>query len=335
MKKSLLVLSLILAIGFNFSSYSQDCSDLFFSEYVEGSSQNKAMEIYNPTNQTISLSDYVIKRYKNGNSTPDTEFRFANSEGPTSIEPYGTIIITNGQLVPNDFGSVSQDLYDLGDFHGTGDHATCPFYFNGNDAMTLEKISDGSAVDLFGAIGLGSAIADAEGWTNITNETITYGNAQEYYIQNYIVGAEVYWLSWTSNHSLIRKSTVKKGITANPSEFNVGLEWDTLTGGQDKWENLGQHECDCQTNSINENFRTEKMYFFPNPVTNGQFTIKASSHIEKVEIVNIIGQVVYTQKNAPKRGDILITWNGAKQGLYVVRVVLSDKRELSKKILIK
>ena len=44
----------------------QECSELFFSEYVEGSSQNKALEIYNPTNQIIDLSNYTIERFSNG-----------------------------------------------------------------------------------------------------------------------------------------------------------------------------------------------------------------------------------------------------------------------------
>ena len=46
------------------------CTDLFFSEYIEGSSNNKALEIYNPTNQEIDLSAYSISRYSNGSSIP-------------------------------------------------------------------------------------------------------------------------------------------------------------------------------------------------------------------------------------------------------------------------
>lgn len=43
--------------------YAQPCSDLFISEYVEGSYNNKAIEIYNPTNQPVNLSDYQLVRY--------------------------------------------------------------------------------------------------------------------------------------------------------------------------------------------------------------------------------------------------------------------------------
>lgn len=42
---------------------------LFFSEYIEGSSNNKALEIYNPTSETLDLSDYMVLRSNNGNAT--------------------------------------------------------------------------------------------------------------------------------------------------------------------------------------------------------------------------------------------------------------------------
>ncbi len=35
-------------------------ADLIFSEYVEGSSNNKALEIYNTTEESIELSNYRI-----------------------------------------------------------------------------------------------------------------------------------------------------------------------------------------------------------------------------------------------------------------------------------
>jgi hypothetical protein len=45
---------------------STGCTELFFSEYIEGSSNNKAIEIYNPTASAVSLANYSIKRFNNG-----------------------------------------------------------------------------------------------------------------------------------------------------------------------------------------------------------------------------------------------------------------------------
>ncbi|MCD4818103.1 MAG: choice-of-anchor J domain-containing protein [Candidatus Cloacimonetes bacterium] len=41
-------------------------SDLFFSEYIEGSSNNKAIEIFNGTGGSVDISDYTVKRANNG-----------------------------------------------------------------------------------------------------------------------------------------------------------------------------------------------------------------------------------------------------------------------------
>ena len=41
-------------------SMAQDCSELFISEYAEGWSNNKAIEIYNPTGADIDLSRTLL-----------------------------------------------------------------------------------------------------------------------------------------------------------------------------------------------------------------------------------------------------------------------------------
>ena len=40
--------------------------DLFFSEYIEGSSYNKALDIYNPTDSLVDLSQYQLWQISNG-----------------------------------------------------------------------------------------------------------------------------------------------------------------------------------------------------------------------------------------------------------------------------
>ena len=55
MKKILLSILFLSTISFG-----QDCSQLFFSEYVEGWSNNKALEIYNPTGEEIDLSSTLF-----------------------------------------------------------------------------------------------------------------------------------------------------------------------------------------------------------------------------------------------------------------------------------
>jgi len=49
------------------------CTDLFISEYIEGSNNNKALEIYNPTEQAINLSGYAIGRFSNGSTNSSSD----------------------------------------------------------------------------------------------------------------------------------------------------------------------------------------------------------------------------------------------------------------------
>ena len=46
------------------------CTELFISEYVEGTSNNKAIEIYNPTAFEVDLSGYRVETWNNGSSAP-------------------------------------------------------------------------------------------------------------------------------------------------------------------------------------------------------------------------------------------------------------------------
>jgi hypothetical protein len=63
----------ILLAGLAFSlSVSAQCTEPFFSEYGEGSSSNKYMEIYNPSNASLDLSAYSIFVIVNGGTATNS-----------------------------------------------------------------------------------------------------------------------------------------------------------------------------------------------------------------------------------------------------------------------
>jgi predicted extracellular nuclease len=106
--------------------------DLFFSEYVEGSSNNKAIELYNPTASAVDLSLYTVRLYANGVTTP------TNSQALTGSLPAGGVLVLANASAAAAFkpaGTV------------TGSVAN----FNGDDALTLEK--SGAVIDRFGQLG--------------------------------------------------------------------------------------------------------------------------------------------------------------------------------------
>src|SRR5690625_2199589 len=137
MRKILLVCGLMLG---GVVAAQEECSELFISEYVEGWSNNKALEIYNPTDQPIDLSEYVVVRYSNGAG-------FASSANAVqlsgTIQPYDVYVVVLDKRDPDGTG---QEAPVWDELQAKADGFYCPnyntsnaMYFNGNDAMTLEK----------------------------------------------------------------------------------------------------------------------------------------------------------------------------------------------------
>ena len=127
--------------------------ELFISEYIEGSSNNKALELYNPTGGDLDLSNYRVLVYSNG-ATETTNI--------TSL---------SGTLASGDvFVIYNNSADDL--IKAVGDIAGSATYFNGDDTVVLEKTTDGGttweAIDVFGVLGEdpGSSWAVGTGATN-------------------------------------------------------------------------------------------------------------------------------------------------------------------------
>jgi hypothetical protein len=256
MKK--LVLSILITSSLN--SFAQ-CTELFFSEYVEGSGNNKAIEIYNPTNVSVNLSTYVFARYSNGNGSISDQTTLSGT-----IAPFDVVVLANGQTT-GDSTSPPCDpaLQALADLL---DHAyPAPTYMNGNDALAL--IKSGTTVDIFGKIGEDPVTA----WTDVYPYT-TAGGGQ--------------WI--TKDHTMIRNRDVKQGVTLSPPAFNPFAEYDTLP--ENTWTQLGRHTCDCGTIGIIEN-DLPTVAVYPNPsISNQQITVSSSAEISAVEIYNLQGQKV-------------------------------------------
>jgi predicted extracellular nuclease len=93
----------LLLSGFALSAYltiNAQCNELFISEYVEGTGNDKAIEIYNPTNGPINLSSYVLARYSNGSATIADSLHLVGT-----IAAHGTFVIVNGQTTVQSGGT--------------------------------------------------------------------------------------------------------------------------------------------------------------------------------------------------------------------------------------
>ncbi len=130
---------------------------------------------------------------------------------------------------------------------------------------------------------------------------------------------------WTKDHSLQRKPGVKFGVTSNPTLFNVKLEWDSLP--ENNFTNVGIHACDCKPVGINENVKSMTLKVFPNPSNGNEIAFFSDKFITSINIVNAIGQIVYTKTANEKT--VVVKNLGLTNGIYyaVVKNEVGTKTE--------
>ena len=106
-------------------AHTADCDPafgIFISEYVEGSSYNKVIEIYNGTGDAVNLGaqGYAVEIYFNGSSSPGR-----------TISLVGTL--ENGDVFVLAHSSASAAILDI------ADQTSGSVLFNGDDAVLLRK----------------------------------------------------------------------------------------------------------------------------------------------------------------------------------------------------
>ena len=122
--------------------------ELFFSEYIEGSLSNKAIEIFNPNSFPVDLSLYSVKLFANGANTPTNTLNLTGT-----LAANGVYVIANS--------SASTAILSLANVTSN------VTYFNGNDALGLYK--NDVLIDVIGTIGSDPGTAwDVAGVPNAT-----------------------------------------------------------------------------------------------------------------------------------------------------------------------
>ena len=145
--------------------------DLFISEYIEGSSNNKGIEIFNPTGVSVDLSNYFVKLSRNGSGWGMYD---------ADTEESGFVYQLDGTLANGDVLVIATDQATFQSDIQLSYPSVC--HFNGDDAVGL--FNNNSLIDAVGNPsedpGSGWAVAGIDNGTGehtlIRKSSITEGN---------------------------------------------------------------------------------------------------------------------------------------------------------------
>jgi hypothetical protein len=184
---------------------------LFFSEYIEGGGDNKAFEIYNPTDAAVDLGNYIVLGNYNGNPFNDT-LRFPMGTMLESMDVYVVAHANANAAITDVADSLVQNPFSGGSSYIA--------VFNGDDARALVHIdgTDSTIVDMFGT----TEEDPGSGWD--------------------VAGVT----AGTKDKTLVRKAFIKSGNPVPLASFGVGMmssEWEVYE--KDDLSFIGSHSTDA------------------------------------------------------------------------------------------
>ncbi|MEZ4839074.1 lamin tail domain-containing protein [Flavobacterium sp.] len=243
--------SVAAATSYEIDVYEQEtivATDLFISEYVEGSSNNKYIEIYNGTGANVDLADYDLAIYSNGNTFTGGTLALSGSLANGS-----TFVIRNSSATV---------------WGGTSDISTAVavMTFNGNDVIALRYL--GTNIDVVGTIGSSANFAinttltrnssiisptttyDAGQWTSSAEDTVTNlgthtfdgGVSSTYVLQNEnvnnVTSYEVTGLNPETTYYYVVRAVLGTVTSGNSNEIEVTTKPSVVTWNGTEWSNI-------------------------------------------------------------------------------------------------
>ena len=129
------VLCLGLLPGAALAAEEETASDLFFSQYIEGTSNNKALELYNGTGTNVDLDGYSIELHANG-----------KENASNTLELTGTL--NSGEVLVLYHNSASETLQAAA---GSNAQSASVCNFNGADGDYILLLKNDVEIDVIGS----------------------------------------------------------------------------------------------------------------------------------------------------------------------------------------
>ena len=356
-------------------------TELFFSEYAEGAHQmgvtyggtaastgnERALEVFNPTNNVVNLGPYSVRRYSNGNTPIFQEEGIFRSNaarqpvGTNTMNPRTTFVIACGQAtLPAIVNAANQFCADYATTPGPTNKVIVgggALYFSGDDAMALVRypatagVGTGVIVDLIGVIGEGPQLQSCAAGGNWSGTNTADGT-----------GSNAVFVA-SANQTIIRRTSVSRGIRTNPSSqnvagscpptravggYNIADQWymysTAFTGpivppattpssnpGGQLYDQLGNHNDYTGPFGTYQAVLSSKLAKFdanisvyPNPA-HGTATVEIKdAKVGEVMVLNNLGQRIGAQAKGQGQEKITLDISGLKPGLYFVQILGAD-----------
>ena len=191
-------------------TYPTPMANLFFSEYAEGSSNNKYLEIYNASDVTVSLADYAYPSVSNAPTTVGEHEYWNTFDEGAEIAPGGVYIIAH----PSSDASILAYANETHTYLSNGDDGYALAYGTEDNYVIMDHVGDfnGDPGSGWEVAGVSNATKDH---TLVRKCSVEQGNSD--------------WVASAGTNS-------------------EDSEWIVLD--QDDWTNLGSHTSPCPVDAV-------------------------------------------------------------------------------------
>ncbi len=178
-------------------SSSVNASDLFISEYIEGSSYNKAIEIFNGTGAPVDLSTYSLFKQTNGAGEYKDELALSGTLANNDVFVICYVSGANASI---------QTIRDASDL----ETAANAINFNGNDAVALYK--EGVKID---EVGVFNQVTSWGSDITLVRKSSVSGPLSTYDVNEWTTEAKDF-VTNLGSHSFAGSSVVSTPIAGSP-----------------------------------------------------------------------------------------------------------------------
>jgi Lamin Tail Domain/Secretion system C-terminal sorting domain len=354
------ILSLVALIA-TFNAFAQTpCSELFISEYIEGTNTNKAIGIYNPTGVAVNLAGYSLGRFSNGASSlssttliqlsgivqPYDEYVFAISHADTTIGGQDQPVWNGYQKMALNTDAVT-GLPQLG---ANGDSLYRALTYNTASAKFQWESTYKSRWDLKGRADQSICPVYATNNTMYHNGDDAMALIKGFNVANPnvidavgVIGedpgtswtdpnaASPYLIQQTQDRTLVRKPNITGGLVlisdGGTTVFNAG-DWKMYS--QNYFLDLGKHVSTCYIGTENK-LNNLAFNLYPNPISHGFVTIRTTENIVTTTVTDLVGRTIRTEKGSNLQSVDMTNLIG---GVYVVTVTAANGTQGVQKVVV-